>query len=130
MNRSLGDLPRRAYLTVKHHGWRELAYRLVTFPLRFVGLDRGVRVRLAERAEARRIRAWYAREGRPVTIVMPTFGPPDVTLRAVEQLKRTVDPARVRIVVVDDGSAPEHQARLRALTGEFTVPTSTALASV
>ena len=42
---------------------------------------------------------------------------PDVTLRAVEQLKRTVDPARVRIVVVDDGSAPEHQARLRALTG-------------
>ena len=117
MKRSFRNLPQRVYLTVKHHGWRELGYRLVTFPLRFVGLDRGVLVRLAERAEARRIRAWYAREGRPVTIVIPTFGPPDVTLRAVEQLKRTVDPARVRIVVVDDGSAPEHQARLRALTG-------------
>jgi GT2 family glycosyltransferase len=117
VNRSLSGLPRRAYLTLKHHGWRELAYRLLTFPLRFVGLDRGLRVRLAERAEARRIRGWYHREGRPVTIVIPTYGPPDVTIRAVKQVQRTVEPARTQIVVVDDASAPEHQARLRSLEG-------------
>ena len=117
MNRGLGDLPRRAYLTVRHHGWREFAFRLITFPLRFVGLERGVRARLAERAEVSRARAWYAREGRPVTVVIPTYGAPDVTIDAVARLRRTTDPARVRIVVVDDASAPEHQARLRSRTG-------------
>jgi GT2 family glycosyltransferase len=117
VSRRIRGLPRRAYLTLRHHGAREFLYRLVTFPLRFVGLERGLRARLLERAEARRVRAWYAREGRPVTIVIPTYGAPDVTIRAVRRLQRTVDPARVRIVLVDDGSAPEHQARLRSIPG-------------
>ena len=117
MRRQLTNLPRRAYLTVKYHGWREFLLRLTTFPLRFVGLDRGVRTMLHERAEARHVRRWYARNGRPVTIVMPTFGAPDATIDAVRRLKRTTDPARTRIVVVDDASAPEHQHRLQSLSG-------------
>lgn len=113
----LNDLPRRAYLTVRYHGWREFLLRLVGFPLRVVGLDRGFRARLVQYAEQRRVRAWYERNTRPVTIVIPTFGPPDTTIKAVRHLQRTTDPARGRIVLVDDASDPEHQARLRAIPG-------------
>ena len=52
-----------------------------------------------------------------MTIVMPTYGAPDVTFDAVKSLRRTVDAKRVRIVVVDDASAPEHQERLKELRG-------------
>ena len=113
----LTDLPRRAYLTVRYHGWREFFLRLVGFPLRLVRLDRGFRARFARHAEERRVRAWYERNARPVTIVVPTFGAPETTIKAIRHLKRTTDPARVRIVVVDDGSAPGHQARLRTVSG-------------
>ena len=113
----LNDLPRRAYLTVKHHGWRELGVRMLAFPLRPVGLDRFVRRRWAERAALRRVLAWYRQNGRTVTIVVPTYGEPSMTLDAVGRLRASVDEARARIVVVDDGSAPEHQQQLRALEG-------------
>ena len=52
-----------------------------------------------------------------MTIVMPTYGAPDVTFDAVKSLRRTVDAKRVRIVVVDDASAPEHQERLQGAEG-------------
>jgi GT2 family glycosyltransferase len=47
---------------------------------------------------------------------MPTYGDPATTIDAVGRLRRTVD-ARVRIVVVDDGSDPRHQAALGRLVG-------------
>ena len=50
-------------------------------------------------------------------IVVPTYGSPEVTFDAVKALRRTIDSDRTRIVVVDDGSAPEHQDRLRGLEG-------------
>jgi GT2 family glycosyltransferase/glycosyltransferase involved in cell wall biosynthesis len=113
----LNDLPRRGYLTIKHHGWSEFIARMVTAPFRFVGEERKVRVRLSNWAHHRRVRQWYKGAGRPVTIVMPTYGDPSITIDAVKRLRRTVDGARTRIVVVDDGSSPEHQARLRELEG-------------
>jgi GT2 family glycosyltransferase len=111
----LNDLPRRAYLTVKHEGWRELAIRLLTSPLRLVGMERVVRRRLAAHATRRRVRAWYRREGRAVTIVMPTYGDPATTIDAVTRLRRTLEPGSAVIVVVDDGSDPVHQERLKEL---------------
>ena len=33
----LNDLPRRGYLTIKHHGWSEFIARMVTAPFRVVG---------------------------------------------------------------------------------------------
>jgi GT2 family glycosyltransferase len=114
----LNDLPRRAYLTVKYEGWIELAARLVTSPLRLVGLERRVRARLSAWATSLRVRAWYRREGRHVTIVMPTYGDPSTTIDAVGRLRRTLNPGAARIVVVDDGSEPVHQDRLRALGQE------------
>ena len=111
----LNDLARRAYLTVKHEGWRELVIRLLTSPLRLVGLERGVRTRLAAQATSRRVRAWYRRDGRPVTIIMPTYGDPATTIDAATRLRRTLEPGAALIVVVDDGSDPVHQERLKEL---------------
>ena len=51
----LNDLPRRAYLTVKHEGWRELVMRLATSPLRLVGLERTARARASALAARRRV---------------------------------------------------------------------------
>jgi GT2 family glycosyltransferase len=113
----LNDLPRRAYLTVKNHGWSELLIRAGTSPLRLVGLERRVRTGMSAWARGRHMRAWYRREGRLVTIVMPTYGDPSTTIDAVARLQRTLRPRAARIVIVDDGSAPEHQERLRALAG-------------
>ena len=113
----LNDLPRRAYLTVKNHGWSELLIRAGTSPLRLVGLERRVRTSTSAWARGRHMRAWYRREGRLVTIVMPTYGDPSTTMDAVARLQRTLRPRAARIVIVDDGSAPEHQERLRALAG-------------
>ena len=113
----LNDLPRRAYLTITHHGWREFLARLLSAPFRFVGMERRVRDRLSLWATRRRMRDWYSTNARPVTIVMPTFGEPSTTIDAVGRLRRTVDASRARIVVVDDGSEPPHQDRLRGLAG-------------
>ena len=109
------DLPRRARLTVHHHGWGTLVVRFLTAPLRPLGLEQGVRKGLRRRAQRRKVVRWYRREGRPVTVVVPTYGPPDVTFGAVRALRRTTDSSRTTIVVVDDASAPEHRERLRAL---------------
>jgi len=117
LNRLLKDLPRRAALTVQTYGWLDLLARVATAPLRPFGLDRGLRRRLERRSEMREARDWYARNGRPVLVVIPTFGPPEVTFAAVEGVRRTCDTARTRIVVVDDASAPEHRQKLRGLEG-------------
>jgi glycosyltransferase involved in cell wall biosynthesis len=113
----LNDLPRRAYLTIKHHGWSEFLARLVVAPLRLFGDERRARDLLRLWSYHRRARSWYRREGRPVTIVMPTYGDPSTTIDAVGRLRRTIDGSRTRIVVVDDGSDAHHQAALRGLEG-------------
>lgn len=113
----LTGLSQRAYLTVKVHGWRELVYRLVTSPLRLLGLERQLRARLLRRYEVRQLRRWYDASWRPVTVVIPTYGDPAMTIEAVRRLRRTLAAERTRIVVVDDASPPEHQRRLQDLAG-------------
>ncbi len=117
LNRLLNDLPRRAQLTVQAYGWRTLALRFLTAPLRPFGLERGVRHKLLERSELKEAEAWYREHDRPVVVIVPTYGPPEVTFDAVRGLRRTLDSRRTRVVVVDDGSAPEHRERLGALKG-------------
>jgi GT2 family glycosyltransferase/glycosyltransferase involved in cell wall biosynthesis len=110
--RQLVSLPRRAWLTLRYHGVGTFAWRLVTFPLRFTPLRRYV-VRNPYAAEHRGARRWYARRGRPVTVVIPTYGDPTLTIDTVRSVRRTTERARTRIVVADDGSAPGDQDRLR-----------------
>jgi GT2 family glycosyltransferase len=111
------NLPRRAYLTIKHHGWGAFLFRVLTSPLRLTGAERRLRERRIEGGKLRRVRRWYRKHWRPVTVIVPTYGPPDTTIEAVERLKKTLNPARARIVVVDDGSPAPHQEALRVLKG-------------
>ena len=113
----LADLWRRGRLTLRHHGPKELAFRIVTAPLRPTRL--GERLGHGRRygAEEARARRWYREQGGPVTVVIPTYGDPGLVEQAVASVRKTTDRERVRVVVVDDGSGPEHQARLRALRG-------------
>jgi GT2 family glycosyltransferase len=114
----LPNLVRRGYLTIRHHGWRTFLFRLVTFPLRLTRFERELHKVYEERAELRKALRRYRVRGRPVTIVMPTYGPPAVTIKAAKRVWRTVDRSRVRIVVVDDASPPEHQETLRSALGD------------
>jgi glycosyltransferase involved in cell wall biosynthesis len=107
------NLPRRAYLTVREHGWRELFSRLLAAPLRILRLEDRARQGIA----ARRARRWYRKHGRPVTVIVPTYGDPSTTIETVERLRRTLPGDGSRAVVVDDGSEPRHRERLRGLDG-------------
>ena len=117
LNRLLNDLPRRARLTIQAYGWRTLALRFVTAPLRPFGLERGVRHRMLERSELKEAQAWYRDHDRPVVVIVPTYGPPDVTFDTVRGLRKTLDASRTRVVVVDDASEAEHRQRLGDLKG-------------
>jgi GT2 family glycosyltransferase/glycosyltransferase involved in cell wall biosynthesis len=120
--RQLASLPRRAWLTLKYHGVATFAWRAVTFPLRFTPLRRYVHRDFAHAAEHRVAAKWYRRNGRPVTVVIPTYGDPTLTIDAVRSVRRTVDLKRTRIVVPDDGSPPADRERLlRELEGEAEV---------
>jgi glycosyltransferase involved in cell wall biosynthesis len=117
LNRMLNDLPKRAALTVRTYGWWNLLGRIATAPLRPLGLDSGVRLKLQQRSVLRGTVRWYRENGPLVVVVVPTFGATEVTFAAVRGLRRTVDRSRTRIVVVDDGSEREHQEKLGELQG-------------
>jgi GT2 family glycosyltransferase len=110
---------RRIYLTVRYRGVRTLLYRIVTFPLRFTPLRH--RLRLEARHGARYSIAaaerWYRAHGRPVTIVIPSYRDAANVTALVSSLRATTDRGRVRIIVADDASGPEHVAALHALEG-------------
>jgi GT2 family glycosyltransferase len=114
---TLSDLRRRIYLTYRYHGLGAVLYRAITFPLRFTPLgDRLLlgRTGLGELAQAT---AWYRRNGRPVSIVIPSYRDAEHLARLVAAIRRTTQRARVRIIVADDASGPEHLAALRRLGG-------------
>jgi GT2 family glycosyltransferase len=114
---TLYRLPQRAWLTLKYYGVREFALRLLSFPLRFTpwGSRFGLAARMSSGAAG--ARRWYRRHGRRVAIVIPTYGDPALVIDAVRSVRATTDTERVRIIVTDDGSAPEHVARLRRVEG-------------
>ncbi|MBA2515827.1 MAG: glycosyltransferase [Solirubrobacterales bacterium] len=113
----LANLPRRAVLTWRYHGPREFLARAALFPLRATPFAR--RLGLSARASDPSAGAarWYRREGRPVAIVIPTFGPPGLVADAVKSIRRTTRRGGVRIIVCDDASAVEHVAGLERIEG-------------
>lgn len=116
--RELRGLPRRIYLTYRNHGPRTLAFRVLTFPLRFTPLRHRLRLRSnwlhVERRQAER---WYREAGRPVDIVVPSFRDAEHVERLVRRIRATVPKGMTRVIVADDASGPEHLARLRAIAG-------------
>jgi GT2 family glycosyltransferase/glycosyltransferase involved in cell wall biosynthesis len=109
------DLPKRVGLTIQYHGWRVFLVRVATFPLRFTPL--GPRMAAARATNWARAREWYRSMGRPVAVVIPTYGDTKVAEDCVASIKGSTRSERVRIILSDDGSAPEHVARLRAIEG-------------
>lgn len=112
------QLCRRALLTYQYLGWRTVLVRALTFPLRFTPLrnriSSGGGAVEFERREADR---WYRERGRPVTVVIPAYGPPDDVIAAVRSIRATTPAGQVHVIVADDASAPEHVARLRQVEG-------------
>ena len=109
----LRALSRRAMLTLKYLGPRETLLRVITFPLRPTPLGRWLGYGRSYGPERVKAKRWYRKRGRDVTIVIPTYGDPDVTLRCVRSLRRTTRKRRVRILVCDDASPNlEHRRRL------------------
>nr|MDQ3850997.1 glycosyltransferase [Actinomycetota bacterium] len=107
----------RVVLTYRYLGLRNVLWRAVSYPLRFTPL-RG-RLRLGSRIENAQAaaREWYRRCGRPVSVVIPTYGDPRVLADAVASIRKTTSRDLVRIVVADDASAAEHVAALRRIAG-------------
>jgi GT2 family glycosyltransferase len=111
------NLRRRIALTYRYHGPRQVAWRIVTFPIRFTPLRHRLRLGSAIETEQRRAAAWYRDKGRPVTVVIPTYGDSSHVAEAVRSIRRTTHADLVKIVVADDASSAADVARLRTLEG-------------
>ncbi len=110
-------LYRRAYLTYKYHGLGSLLLRVVLLPLRFTPWRRYARL-TRDRSSRARALAWYRAHAAPVSIVIPSYRDADAGQRARGQHPGARPIAgRVRIIVADDASGPEHLAALRAIDG-------------
>jgi GT2 family glycosyltransferase len=72
------------------------------------------RAMIERRAHAR---TWFARHGRPVTVVIPSFGAAAEVRRAVRSIRRTAPAGYVRIIVCDDAGPPGEVAKLRRIEG-------------
>jgi glycosyltransferase involved in cell wall biosynthesis len=110
--RMFANLPRRIRLTLEYEGIRGFMRKSLRFLVRLTPLRRFLPEDSVLLHEQRRAGSWYRKHGRRVTIVIPSFGDPAPTFQAVESVRRTTRRARVKVVVVDDGSSAEIQARL------------------
>jgi GT2 family glycosyltransferase len=114
----LVSLPRRAWLTLKYLGPGQAILRVLTFPLRPTPIGRWLGYGRSYGPERVKARRWYREHGRDVTVVIPTYGDPEVTIKCVRSLRRTTDRSRVRILVCDDATPdPKHRRRLAGLRG-------------
>lgn len=112
-----GTLWARIRLTYRYHGGWSLLYRALTLPLRFTPLRSRLTPRTGRHASVAAAERWYRAEGRPVTIVIPSYRDfPELTT-LIESLHATTRRDRVRILVCDDASGPDHLASLRTIDG-------------
>lgn len=113
----LANLPRRAYLTYKHRGIAAVLFRTLIFPLRLTRLDRVLPLGPGRHSNAVAARRWYKKHGHPVTVVIPSYQDAKLVAQLVAKIRQTTGGNRVRIIVADDASGPEHLAALRRLDG-------------
>ena len=113
----LAGLRRRIYLTYKYHGPAAVLRRAVAFPLRFTPF--ALRLRLGRVTIERRSRArrWFALHGRPVTVVIPSYGAAAEVRRAARSIRKTTPRGYARILVRDDAGPTRELARLRRIRG-------------
>src|SRR3954470_5223511 len=104
LRRLFSGLPKRAFLTLRYLGLRQTLYRVVTFPLRLtpLGPRLGLVARVGETSAP--ARPWCAQHGGPGAVVIPSYGPAKLALKAARSVKRTTS---ARVIVADDGSPPD-----------------------
>jgi GT2 family glycosyltransferase len=115
--RGVRGLARRIVLTYRYQGLGSLIYRLLTFPLRFTPIRPLLRLEPRARHDRSTMLDWYREEGRPVTIVVPSYRDSTRIATLVRSIRETTEPTRVRIIVADDASGPEHLSALRKIDG-------------
>jgi len=111
----LANLRRRIALTHQYLGPREVAWRILTFPIRFTPLRHRLKLGSVVETERRRAASWYREEGKPVCVVIPTYGDPSHVAQAVRSIRRTTQRSMVQIVVADDASPAGCVEQLEAI---------------
>jgi GT2 family glycosyltransferase/glycosyltransferase involved in cell wall biosynthesis len=115
--RGVAGLVRRAILTVRYRGWRVLAGRVASAPLRATPLGRYVGPARGSLGDWRAARRWYRANRRPVTVVIASYRDAPEVAQLVGSIRRTTRGAVPPIVVADDASGPDHLAALNAIAG-------------
>jgi GT2 family glycosyltransferase len=113
----LATLWRRIVLTWRYHGPLNVAFRIVTFPLRYTPMRDRLGVPRLIDPTSYQAQRWYRVHGEPVAIVIPSYRDADAVRALVRSIRDTTSPDRVRIIVADDASGPEHVAELHAIEG-------------
>jgi GT2 family glycosyltransferase len=112
------SLRRRIALTYRYLGWRTLAFRALTLPLRLTPLRHRLALRTHLRDDAyHRAVAWYREHARPVDVVVPSYRDAERVAALAASIRATVPRGLARVIVADDASGPEHLAALRAIEG-------------
>ncbi len=113
----LATLWRRIVLTWRYHGPLNVAFRIVTFPLRYTPMRDRLGVPRLIDPTSYQAQRWYRVHGEPVAIVIPSYRDADAVRALVRSIRDTTSADRVRIIVADDASGPEHLAELHAIEG-------------
>ncbi|HLW96914.1 MAG TPA: glycosyltransferase [Solirubrobacteraceae bacterium] len=113
----VATLWRRIVLTWRYQGPLTVLFRILTFPLRFTPLRDRLGVRRLIDPTTYQARRWYRAVGEPVTVVIPSYRDADEVRALVRSIRATTPDGRVRIIVADDASGPEHVAALRRIDG-------------
>jgi GT2 family glycosyltransferase len=113
----LATLWRRIVLTWRYHGPWSVAFRIITYPLRYTPLRDRLGVPRLIDPTSYQAQRWYRVHGRPVAIVIPSYRDADSVRALVRSIRATTSADRVRIIVADDCSGAEHLAALHAIEG-------------
>ncbi len=105
LRRVFADLPRRAWLTLRYHGGRETARRVLTFPLRLTPL--GARLGIAARMDdpSAAARAWYRAHGRRTLVIVEHRDDRAAAARTAGAVARSSRQGRVRVALADGARA-------------------------
>jgi GT2 family glycosyltransferase len=108
------DFPRRVRISLQHEGLIGFLRRSARFVIRLTPLSSYLGSGSTMRDFRAQAGAWYRRNWRHVTIVVPSYGDPAPVIRLVRSIRRTTQGRKVRTVVVDDGSPSEVQRALQS----------------
>lgn len=70
---------------------------------------------LVSDVDIERIKSWYRRHGKPVTIVIPSYNDVELLTDCIESIKKTVGKKNYNVIIVDDYCEEENRQKLHKL---------------